>query len=393
MAAAGDRVQQELITDGVQLTEPHIFPGSPILKPNIEYVDLIKEMLKRSNVTPIAVGSGTINDLTKLAAAQAGRPYMVVATAASMDGYTSYGASIMHAGAKITDPCDAPKGVLADLDVISHAPGWLAAAGYGDLLGKVTAGADWILADALEIDPILPDAWSIVQDDLHIWTENPQGVMDRDHEVLTGLLEGLIFSGLAIQVAQSTRPASGSEHLFSHLWQMTGVEYQGERAPHGFTVGLGSIASSTIYDELLAQDLSDLDTESCVQNWQSLDALMEEISEIFIEDGIQRRSEAQTREKYIDTDELRARLVALKNNWPEIHVRLAKQVLSAQDLKQKLREAGCPTSPSDFGIATDRFLKSYSHARFIRSRYTILDTIHEIGMGDKFVGQVAQNIP
>src|SRR4029077_17844815 len=103
---------------------------------------------------PIAVGSGTINDLTKLAAHHAGRSYLCVATAASMDGYTAFGASITYQGSKQTFDCPAPAAVIADLDIICAAPGDMNAWGYADLLAKVTAGADWLLADALGIEPI-----------------------------------------------------------------------------------------------------------------------------------------------------------------------------------------------------------------------------------------------
>src|SRR5207237_100270 len=107
-----------------------------------------------SEAIPVAVGAGTVNDLTKLAAHRVGRPYMVVATAASMDGYTAYGASITAKGSKQTFDCPAPRVVLADLEVIATAPAEMNAAGYADLLAKIAAGADWIVADALGVEPI-----------------------------------------------------------------------------------------------------------------------------------------------------------------------------------------------------------------------------------------------
>src|SRR5205823_5255621 len=98
--------------------------------------------------------SGSINDLTKLASHQLNRPYMCVATAASMDGYAAFGASITRNGIKDTFACPAPRMVLADLEILSAAPPELNAAGYADLLAKVTAGADWILADAVGAERI-----------------------------------------------------------------------------------------------------------------------------------------------------------------------------------------------------------------------------------------------
>ena len=113
--------------------------------------------------SPSPSGPGSINDLTKLAAHLCGRQYLSVATAASMDGYTAFGASITHEGSKQTFDCPAPLGVVADLEVIAAAPEGLNASGYADLVAKCPAGADWMLADCLGIDAIDREIWEMVQ--------------------------------------------------------------------------------------------------------------------------------------------------------------------------------------------------------------------------------------
>ena len=136
----------------------------PALYAEIRFVRELEDALRAHDAIPIAVGSGTINDLVKLAAHRVGRPgYLCVATAASMDGYTAFGASITSEGAKQTFNCPAPRAVIADVDVIRRAPPELTASGYADLSAKITAGADWILADALGAEPIDARAWEIVQ--------------------------------------------------------------------------------------------------------------------------------------------------------------------------------------------------------------------------------------
>src|SRR5436190_6358916 len=159
-AAAGNEVIASFRTAGQQLLEPFIFP-TPDLYAEYSFVVELEEALKKNAAIPVAVGSGTINDLTKLASHRADRPYMCVATAASMDGYTAFGASITHQGSKQTFQCPAPVAVMADLDVIRAAPGLMNSWGYTDLLAKVTAGADWLLADAIGQEPLQPQAWRI----------------------------------------------------------------------------------------------------------------------------------------------------------------------------------------------------------------------------------------
>src|SRR5262249_32716387 len=163
-------------------------------------------------------GSGTLNDITKLAAHRAGRPYMCVGTAASMDGYTSFGAAITKDGFKQTMTCPAPRALLADLDVLARAPSQMNATGYGDLPRDLPAmgpaGAAWLLAAGLEVEPIDRRAWALVQDSLRAWTARPDLLRAGDPQTIAYLFEGLIMAGVAMQISASSRPASGSEHRF-----------------------------------------------------------------------------------------------------------------------------------------------------------------------------------
>ena len=145
---------------------------------------------------------------------------MVVGTAASMDGYTSYGASITFEGAKQTFSCPAPLGVLADTAIIAAAPKEMTASGYADLFAKVPAGADWIISDALGVEPLDERAFAIVQDGLQDALGDPEGVRQGTVETIGPLIEGLMLGGFAMQAHQTSRPASGADHQFSHLWNM-----------------------------------------------------------------------------------------------------------------------------------------------------------------------------
>ena len=159
--AAGRDVEASFLRENRAQRKPFIF-GSHIYA-NDECVQELAAALRSHAAIPVAVGSGTINDLTKVASHLTNRPYMVVGTAASMDGYAAFGASITVNGSKNTVDCPAPQAVLADLEVIAKAPQIMNAWGYGDLMAKVVAGADWILADAAGIEPIDPFAWETVQ--------------------------------------------------------------------------------------------------------------------------------------------------------------------------------------------------------------------------------------
>ena len=180
----------------------------------------------REHLRPLAdtvvcsIASGSLNDIAKLASGELDRPYMNVCTAASVDGYTAFGASIARDGFKITRNCPAPVAVVADVDVMAAAPSRLTATGYGDLIEKVPAGADWLLADELGIEPIDPDVWSLVQGPLRDALAQPHRLAVADRAEIAKLAEANLMSGLAMQAMESSRPASGAGHQFSHVWEM-----------------------------------------------------------------------------------------------------------------------------------------------------------------------------
>ncbi len=383
-AIAGDAAVRSLRQAGYGLGEPVVFSAAPTLRPDIRHVERIVAELGPTTL-PIAVGSGTINDLTKRAAFEAGLPYVVVATAASMDGYTASGAALIAEGVKQTFECPAPEAVIADLAILRDAPLQMIASGYGDLIGKVTAGADWILADALGIEPIMPDIWSMVQDPLRGMIAEPERFFSRDEEAIGQLFSGLVMTGLAIQAAGTTRPASGSEHQFSHLWEMRGLEHEGELVSHGTKVALGAIVSTSMYERLLSWPLEALDVDRAVQRWPDWEMLEAAIRERYDHPMLARKAIEECRAKYVTRPQLRERLNLFRSRWPDLSDRLRAQLLPIDELRALLRRAQCPTRPQDIGLTLEQMRESYLSAGQIRRRYTVFDIATEAGVLNRIV--------
>jgi glycerol-1-phosphate dehydrogenase [NAD(P)+] len=386
---AGWAVQQRLEAGGCTVVEPVIFPGTPTVYADYQHVRALETGLRTHTAIPVVIGSGTLNDITKLAAHRCDRPYMVVATAASMDGYTAFGAAITHDGFKQTFACPAPRAVVADLDILAHAPAHLTASGYGDLLGKMTAGADWLIADALGIEAIDPHAWTLVQNPLRAWTADPHRLARGDRQAIAHLVEGLILCGLAMQAHQTSRPASGSEHQFSHLWEMEAVGGHGEGSvSHGFKVGIGSIASAALFEQLLTRDLSNLDIAAVQRIWPTRDMVERRVSESHAIPIMAAKAVEESLAKYIDADQLGERLNVLRARWPALQEQLADQLLTADQLRGLLRDAGAPAEPAAIGIDLPRLKQSYQRARHIRRRYTVFDLAAESGFLDSCVDEL-----
>jgi glycerol-1-phosphate dehydrogenase [NAD(P)+] len=386
-AAAGRTVDAALRADGRAHGPAIVFPADPPLYAEAGHLQALEATLRERDAVPVVVGSGTLNDLTKLAAHRLGRPYLCVATAASMDGYTSFGAIITEDGFKHTLPCPAPRAVIADLHVLARAPSELAAAGYGDLLGKVTAGADWILADALEIEPIDDRAWALVQGPLRAWLDRPERLASGDPAALERLFEGLTVVGIAMQLSSSSRPASGSEHRFSHLWEMQALAAGEPPVAHGFKVGVGSIAAAALYERVLTRDLTRLDLDALGRAWPSRAEVEREVRRAHEGSQLAEHAVAETLAKYIDARALRLRLLRLQEVWPGVRERLRSQLLPAARLRDLLRAAGCPIHPAEIGVGAEQFRASYDLARTIRSRYTVLDLVHETRILESCLGE------
>lgn len=354
----------------------------PSLYAEHRFVLLIEEELQKSDVIPVAVGSGTINDLVKLASHRLERPYMCVATAASMDGYTAFGASITYQGSKQTFSCPAPAGVVADMNVIRLAPRGMSASGYADLLSKVTAGADWILADALEEEPIDTEAWNIVQQGLRTALSDPVGVREGDARALLRLTEGLMLGGFAMQHHKTSRPASGAEHQFSHLWDMQHHTFQGKAPSHGFKVGIATLAITALYEHLLDQPLDQLNVEAALARWPEREVIENRIRELFPEEDLLAVAFRESEVKYVSSEALAKQLNLLRQKWPELRSKLRAQLVPLPEIKAMLEKVGAPTEPEMIGISRARLRHSFRLAYHIRRRFTVLDLVIRAGLMD-----------
>ena len=305
---------------------------------------------------------------------------MVLGTAASMDGYAAFGASILRNGSKDTMECAGPRAILADLEVIGRAPAGLNSSGYADLLAKVPAGADWIVAHAAGVEPIVKPVWDTVQGFLRSWVGAPSSILQNEPAPLAHLTNGLVMSGLAMQEMLSSRPASGAEHQFSHLWDMQQHTYLGQAPSHGFKVGIGTLASIALFEDLLLRDIRHLDIDAAVSAWPSLEAHQRRILDLFGPGGLARRAEEETRAKYIGGDALREQLIRLREAWEGLRVALRAQLLPFRQVHRMLAEAGCPSDPGQIGISRTRLRVAYEQCCYLRRRFTVLDFAHRLGI-------------
>lgn len=384
---AGKQIQNLLTQHNIPQEPLHLFVRKGLYA-EYSYVEQLIDNLSQHNAIPIAVGSGTINDLVKLAAHKTNRKYMCIATAASMDGYTAFGASITADGAKQTFNCPAPLVCIADLEIIKNAPEDMTAAGYADLFAKITAGADWILADSLEVETIDPTAWKIVQDGLHDALADPKGVKEGNHQAIKELTSGLMLGGFAMQWSKSSRPASGAEHQFSHLWNMEHHTNQGDNISHGFQVAIGTLAICALYEEVLKYPFDQLDIEACCAAWPTITELEATARKLFRTTDFPEIGVQETSAKYIDVTALAKQLELLKNNWTNIKEKLQGQLVPYSEARERLKTVGAPYYPAHIGLTKDYFKNTFIRAQYIRRRFTVLDLLVRTNTLDLFLDKL-----
>lgn len=373
---AGQQVDKVIRQSGIIVEDPYIFTDKDLYA-EWRFVEELHERLQTTDAIPVAVGSGVINDLTKYVSHLLGRKYMCVGTAASMDGFTSYGASITKDGNKQTFDCPAPYAFVMDPVIAADAPKEMAASGYADLIAKIPAGADWMLAQAAGSEEVDSFSWSLVQDGLKESLDSPAEVFNRNVEKVGQLCSGLLMSGFAMQALQSSRPASGTEHQFSHCWDMENLSYpDGKHVSHGFKVGIGTLVSTAALEFLVSKDLRAIDIDRCVEAWPEWDELEKKLRKLFDgKPGHLARALKETRGKYLDKEQLRAQLEKLQSSWPELREKIAAQIIPFAEVRESLRLVGAPYEPEMICVSRERLHKTFSYIPYMRSRFTGIDVL------------------
>lgn len=267
----------------------------------------------------VGVGSGTISDLVRYTAHIVGVPFILIATAPSMDGYASTVAPLVQKGSKRTFLAKEPLAIVGDTDVLANAPPYMIVAGVGDLLGKFIAKADWKLGHRITGEPYCP----VIQEQVDQALDLCLGEMKRcclaDRRFVQVVMEGLILSGQAITMFGNSRPASGADHHLAHFWEMKALEQGRTIGLHGQKVGLGTRIMLQLYAEV-AQRVQDSDRA-----------------------------------------DLRDLFASLMSDLP-----------SVSEYDALLKTASIDFAPSTLGITADWIEEGLLKAMYVRDRYTIL---------------------
>jgi len=214
----------------------------------------------------LAVGSGTINDSCGLASYRLGIPYAVAATAPSMDGYASAGTPFLCDGTKKTIKCTTPRYIIADTDVLKDAPYDMLLAGIGDMFGKYTGMLDWELARDYAGEYYCANIVNNVIEATNLCLENGYKLQQRDPQTIANIMEGFMVTGLGMAYTGNSRPASGSEHIIAHAWELEDVAEGKKPNLHGLEVCQATRVVMEMY-RLLLEETDDLHLKALIEKY------------------------------------------------------------------------------------------------------------------------------
>ena len=325
----------------------------------------------------ISIGAGTINDLGRYCSYITGREFLLVLTAPSMDGCASGVAPLIQNHLKITFPAHAPLALIGDLKILSEAPMKMLSAGVGDILGKYNCLADWKLSAIINQEYHCDTIEGIMKSAIDKTMEAAKNLTSRHPEDIRTLTEGLVLSGIAMDFAGNSRPASGAEHHLSHFFEMQFLFDGIPAVLHGTKVGIGTVITLGFYNRLAAMDRPDFDQlRRSVSSRPGFDTWAKEMKRAYRE-GTAMVIDLEKKAKKNDTEKLLQRLDAIEAHWEEIQ-QLAASVPKADEIADVLKSLDAPTVPSEVGVCDAYVADGILYAKELRDRYTILQLLWDI---------------
>lgn len=317
----------------------------------------------------LAVGSGTLHDITRFVSHRSRCDFVSVPTAPSVDGFMSIGAPLVVGRLKETVICQPPLAVFADIATLSEAPAEMIAAGFGDLMGKFTSITDWKLGHLLWDEPFDEAIFERSLRAAQATMLHAAGIAARNEEAIRHLFAGLIESGFCMVEFGSSRPASGSEHHFSHLWEMKLLMEGRTALLHGAKVGVGTILTARRYEQIQAISQDEIAKRLASLRLPLRESAIAEIRAAYgpIAEGVMK---AQRRFLELDAGSFKVLKERIIEQWPLV-LDLAESLPSAEQFREWLSAAGGPTQLQPMGISTAEIEMALHHAHYFRERFTV----------------------
>lgn len=377
---AGRRVCEILDRAGVE-HGLYVIPGKRISPAEWEVGSALMHYDPRCDML-LGVGSGVVNDTCKVLAHAIGVPSAIVGTAPSMDGYASNSSSMEVNHVKVSLYNHAPVGILLDSEILAQAPMRMLWAGLGDMVAKYIAVCEWRISHIVTGEFYCESIAQMMRSALKKIVDASDGITKRDPDAIQSIAEGLVVAGMAMAYAEISRPASGLEHYFSHMWEMMALERGVPYDLHGIQVGVGTVLSMKLYRKIRQIQPDRAKAEAHMKAFSRAD-WEAQVRRIFgktadeiiaIEDKTHKNDPARHAK----------RLDNLVNHWDEILKIIDEELPDYDALYQTMSKTGMPMRPSEIDVPMDDVVNAFIGARDIRDKYLSCSFLWDLGLTDEF---------
>ena len=343
----------------------------------------------------VGVGSGTICDLNKYGTFYANPenpvPLIIVQTALSVNAFSDNSSVMLISGVKRTVHSRYPDILIIDLDIVAAAPAEMNVSGYGDLIATWTAPVDWYLGNVLGVGTNFHTAPSdMIRTQCERLLENSEKLAAGDEKVIGDLANVLTLSGFSMGLADESSPASGSEHVMSHLIDMTAGIRKTGICYHGTQVAVSGIISCILWDYLLNEfDPKSVDIDSCYPTAEEMEPRVRAAFD-WLDDTHSAASECWSdyQKKLARWQANKDKFNAFLENFDAFKATVAPWVKKPDYIASCMHKANAPCRYSVLNYPVDEKTVRWAitNCHLMRNRFSIIDLLHFTGIwSDDFV--------
>nr|MBQ4319702.1 sn-glycerol-1-phosphate dehydrogenase [Clostridia bacterium] len=379
--AAGSRVKAILDSIGLKYTccyfdEDHVMPDEKSVGYAAMYFD------KNCDVI-ITAGSGVLNDIGKIISNISGKPYIIVGTAPSMDGYASDSSSMTRGGLKISLKSRAADYIIGDTDILKNAPLRMMKSGLGDMIAKYVSICEWRISNLISGEYFCPVIADLVRTSLKRCTDNAAGLLERDEEAVTAVFEGLVICGIAMNYAGISRPASGVEHYLSHIWDMRAIEFGTPEDFHGIQCAVGSLIAVRLYEKLRTVTF-DRKKALAYASGFDFEKWSEELRN-FLGKGAESMIALEAKEGKYDLTKHAERLEVILGNRDKILGIIEEELPTSAELEKLLDTIDAPKTMADINLDESILGMTVKASKDIRDKYVLPRLMWDLGILDEML--------
>lgn len=378
--AAGERTVSILCENSVPFSS-YVFQNTALEPDELAVGSAVMHFDNSCDIL-IGVGSGVINDICKILSFRSKIPYIIVATAPSMDGYASATSSMSMDGLKVSLPDKCADAIIGDIDILKNAPEKALISGLGDMLAKYISIAEWRISNIITGEYYCEKIAQMIRDAVKKCVQNADGLLKRDDAAVKAVFEGLVIGGIAMTCAGLSRPASGVEHYFSHIWDMRGLEFGTPVSTHGIQCAIGTLYAARLYNKIKAVKP---DREKALRYVSCFDyEAYKKKLKAFLGKGADTMIALEKKEKKYDQKAHLKRLEIIINNWERIVAVINEEIPEPQFIESILDKIHCPKTADEIGIDPAILPMTFAATKDIRDKYVLSRLCWDIGISEFF---------